>query len=126
MRLLLDTHVLLWWATDSDRLDVEIKRVIDEEEHEAFLSAVSSAEMAIKAALGKLDIPPGLIGTHPGPGFQELPLTSRHAAALAVLPPLHHDPFDRMLVAQAQTEGMVLVTVDPRCRAYDVPVLPTR
>ena len=126
MRLLLDTHVLLWWATASTRLDTDLREVIDDGANDVHLSAVSAAEIAIKSSVGKLEFPLDLLGTEPGSGFTELPLTSRHAAALVELPMLHRDPFDRMLIAQARVEALTFVTADPRCRAYDVPVLPPR
>jgi PIN domain nuclease of toxin-antitoxin system len=126
VRLLLDTHVLLWWATASTRLDADLRDVIDDGANDVHLSAVTTAEIAVKSSVGKLEFPHDLVGTAPGSGFTELPLTSRHAAVLAELPLLHRDPFDRMLIAQARVEGLTFVTVDPRCRAYDVPVLPPR
>jgi PIN domain nuclease of toxin-antitoxin system len=88
-----------------------------------YFSAASIWEMAIKEALGKLKVPEGLVSTMEGRGFLELPVISRHAMVAGALPPHHGDPFDRMLVAQAQSEDMVLVTNDSRIAAYDVPVL---
>lgn len=126
MRLLLDTHVLVWWASADVALPMSVQNELESPENQVFFSAVSTAELAIKTSLGKLQVADRLLGSSPDASFNELPLTSAHAAVLADLPLLHRDPFDRMLVAQALVEGLVLVTVDSRVRAYDVPVLPRR
>lgn len=126
MRFLLDTHVLVWWAEEDEALPSTVRSALADPANDVFFSAVSTAELSIKSALGKLDVAEHLLGTTPDESFAELPLTSRHAAVLAHLPPHHRDPFDRMLVAQALVEGLVLVTVDERVRAYDVPVFPPR
>jgi PIN domain nuclease of toxin-antitoxin system len=118
--VLLDTHVLLWWLTDDDKLADPVRRLIGDGSQDVFVSSVSIAEIAIKSSLGKLapiaDMP-DLIATE---GFTELPLSSVHAAQLADLPWIHRDPFDRMLIAQAQIENLSFVTADDRCRQYDV------
>lgn len=88
-----------------------------------FFSAASIWEMAIKRAKDKLDIPDNLLGTMEQRGFVELPVSARQGLIAGALPPHHRDPFDRMLVAQAQSEGLTLVTHDERIRLYDVPVL---
>lgn len=88
-----------------------------------FFSAVSIWEIAIKRAQGKLDVPGDLLDTMGQRGFIELPVLSRHAIIAGALPPHHRDPFDRMIVAQAQSEGFTVVTRDARIAAYDVPVL---
>jgi PIN domain nuclease of toxin-antitoxin system len=88
-----------------------------------FFSAASIWEMAIKRAQGKLDVPDNLLGTMEERGFAELPVSAQQGLIAGALPPHHRDPFDRMLVAQAQSERMRLVTHDERMRLYDVPVL---
>lgn len=88
-----------------------------------FFSAASIWEIAIKRAQGKLDVPQDLLDTMEQRGFIELPVLSRHAIVAGALPAHHGDPFDRMIVAQAQSEGFTLITNDARIAAYDVPVL---
>jgi PIN domain nuclease of toxin-antitoxin system len=88
-----------------------------------FFSAASIWEIAIKSAQGKLQVPGNLLGTMEQRGFVELPVLSRHAIIAGALPPHHRDPFDRMIVAQAQSEGLTVVTRDERIAAYDVAVL---
>lgn len=121
MRLLLDTHVALWWLADDETLSEEIKQIIDTEA-EAFISAASVWEIAIKQALGKLTGPPDLLDVLDRSGLVGLPIRSRHAGEAGGLPPLHRDPFDRMLVAQARCEGLTLLSRDPQMRRYDVPL----
>jgi PIN domain nuclease of toxin-antitoxin system len=123
VRLLLDTHVVLWWLADDDTLAAEVKETIDTEA-EVFISAASVWEIAIKQALGKLTGPSHLFDILDRSGLVELPVRSRHAAEAGRLPPLHRDPFDRMLVAQARCEGLTLLSRDPQVHRYDVPVRP--
>lgn len=121
MRLLLDTHVVLWWLEDDPGLADDIKAMIDTEV-DVFVSAASVWELAIKQALGKIgpvDLPEQVAGSE----LQELPITSRHALTAGRLPSLHRDPFDRMLVAQAQCEGLTLVTRASEIQKYAVSVL---
>ena len=122
-RLLLDTHVLLWWLGDDHRLGEQARLAIADPANEAVVSAVSGWEIAIKRGLGKLKAPPDLEVHVKAQGFTLLPMTFGHAEQVASLPPLHRDPFDRMLVAQAKAEGLVLVTQDARIKSYDVAVL---
>ena len=118
MRLLLDTHAFLWWCGDDPRLgDVE-RLAIRDGANEVFLSAASVWEMAIKQALGRLQVPERASAAVARLGFESLPIAFAHAEAAAVLPPLHRDPFDRLLVAQARTEGLTLVTRQLPIRAY--------
>jgi PIN domain nuclease of toxin-antitoxin system len=123
MGLLLDTHVVLWWLADDVTLAAKIK---DQLEHEpdVYVSAATIWEVAIKQAIGKLPEPAGLPELIRDSGFAELPISSQHAMTAARLPLIHRDPFDRMLVAQAQDECLTLVTRDPRCQKYDVALLP--
>jgi PIN domain nuclease of toxin-antitoxin system len=122
VKLLLDTHVVLWWRLNSPRLRSEIRKAVGEAEV-AFVSAASAWEAAVKAGLGKLDIPEPFDEAVQAGGFSKLVVEFSHAAAVADLPLHHRDPFDRMLVAQATVEGLTLVTHDPRFRPYRVPVL---
>ena len=119
MRLLLDTHVALWWLTDDETLSDEVKQLIDNEV-EVFISGASVWEISIKQALGKLVGPPDLLDVLDRSGLLELPIRSRHAAEAGGLPLEHRDPFDRMLVAQARCEGLTLLSRDPQMRRYDV------
>jgi PIN domain nuclease of toxin-antitoxin system len=121
VRLLIDTHVVLWWLTDDETLSAEVKQTIDTEA-EVFISAASVWEIAIKQALGKLTGPPDLLDVVADCGLVELPIRSRHAIEAGGLPPLHRDPFDRMLVAQARCDGLTLLSRDPQVRRYDVPL----
>ncbi|HUZ25315.1 MAG TPA: type II toxin-antitoxin system VapC family toxin [Streptosporangiaceae bacterium] len=123
MSLLLDTHVVLWWLADDPSLSEEIKARLDHEP-DVYVSAATVWEVAIKQAIGKLREPADLPERIRGSGFAELPVGSGHAIAAGRLPLLHRDPFDRMLVAQAQCEDLTLVTRDTRCQQYDVAVLP--
>lgn len=122
MKLLLDTHVVLWWTHDSKRLSDAVQELLADPRHEVFLSSVVAWEIAVKRALGKLTVRPGLVAELVQHGASELPVSIAHATAVEALPPHHRDPFDRMLVAQARAEGAVLVSSDEAMRAYDVPV----
>ncbi|HEY7174758.1 MAG TPA: type II toxin-antitoxin system VapC family toxin [Micromonosporaceae bacterium] len=122
MRLLADTHVVLWWLADDARLSDDLKTVLDFEP-DVFVSAATVWEVAIKQATGKLRAPVDLAERVSESGFKELPIQARHAAAAGRLPPIHRDPVDRMLVAQARSEDLMLVTRDANIRRYDVPTL---
>jgi PIN domain nuclease of toxin-antitoxin system len=124
LRLLLDTHALFWALVEPDKLPASLRHVLEEPANIVFASAASTWEMAIKQAAGKVDFPfAALTSELRRASILELPVTIRHAEAAAKLPPLHRDPFDRMLVAQAQTEGLSLVSRDPAVRQYQVTVL---
>jgi PIN domain nuclease of toxin-antitoxin system len=118
MRLLLDTHVLIWWD-EGARLRAEAKRAIREAD-QVYVSAVSGWEIAIKTALGRLRPSRTPADAVAESGFEELPVRLRHAEALGGLRPHHRDPFDRMLAAQALAEGLTLVTRDPAFGPYGV------
>jgi PIN domain nuclease of toxin-antitoxin system len=120
---LLDTHVLIWYLTRPERLDPPAFRAISDPAHDVFVSVASLWEMAIKASLGKLAIPPNLSKTIEESHFTVLPVEEAHAWAILGLPSIHKDPFDRLLVAQATHEGLTLVTRDPHILAYPVATL---
>lgn len=124
MRLLLDTHALLWALSGSGELPASLRDALEDQANMVFVSAASVWEMAIKQARGKLRYPADEVAAAlRRASLLELPVTVRHAEAAASLPPHHRDPFDRMLVAQAQLEGLSLVSRDPAVRRYQVTVL---
>lgn len=124
MKLLLDTHTLLWALLTPERLSKEATRAIAAEESEVFVSIVSPWEMAIAKALGRMDPPDNLEAQLEERRFALLPVSLRHTHVVGTLPHHHRDPFDRMLVAQAQVEGLTIVTVDRLLRRYPVSLLP--
>ena|SRR5271167_58159 len=123
MRLLLDTHVLLWALAESPELARDLRRKIADPSNDVLVSAASVWEIAIKKRLGKLDAPDNLLEVLEASDFSPLFINFVHAAAAGSLPPHHDDPFDRMLIAQAQSEGLILVTADRRLRAYHVELM---
>jgi len=124
LRLLLDTHTLIWWLADDQTLSAEARGAIGDDRNQPFVSAVTAWEIAIKRASGKLDSPSDLEAALDASGLAQLPITVEHALATEVLPFHHRDPFDRMLIAQASVEGLTIVTRDARFAAYRVAVLP--
>lgn len=121
MRVLLDTHVLIWWD-EGARLSREANRAIRDAE-QVYVSAVSGWEIAIKAALGRIHPKRTITEAVAESGFEELPVRLRHAEEIARLPSHHSDPFDRMLVAQARVEGLKLVTRDKPLESYGVKII---
>jgi len=121
-KLLLDTHVFLWWRADDKRLQSAARAAISRADL-VYVSAASVWEAAIKMALGRLQLPDTIEAGVEDSGFEKLPIFFSHAETAAALPGHHQDPFDRMLVAQAVAEGLTLVTHDRRIEPYDVPVL---
>jgi PIN domain nuclease of toxin-antitoxin system len=121
-RLLLDTHIFLWWRGEPSRLSSAVRTRIATADL-VFVSVASAWEAAIKASLGRLELPDTMGAGVLASGFEKLLITFSHAERVAVLPPHHRDPFDRMLVAQAQAEGLTLVTRDRRLEPYDVEIL---
>lgn len=117
MRLLLDTHTFIWW--DDDALPKRVTAAIQAAD-EVYVSAVTAWEIAIKSALGKIAARGTVSDAIADYGFSSLPVTIEHADAIRALPPHHRDPFDRLLVVQAQIEKLAVVTRDPAFRAYEV------
>jgi PIN domain nuclease of toxin-antitoxin system len=121
MRLLLDTHILLWGAIEPERLSLMARALIESPDNEMVFSALSIWEIAIKSGLGRADfrIDAGALRRSLfDNGYAELAVTGAHAATLVGLPPIHKDPFDRMLVAQTIVEGFTLLTSDPTVAKY--------
>lgn len=125
MKCLLDTQLLLWASGDTAKLGKTARKLLSDPRNELLFSAASLWEIAIKTTLGRDDfqVEPrllrrGLIDN----GYTELPVTSQHAASIDALPPLHKDPFDRLLLAQALTEGIALLTTDEKLARYPGPV----
>ena len=125
MKLLLDTHVLLWAAAEPRRLSSAARRMLNDVKHELLFSPASLWEIAIKRGLGRNDfqidsrlLRRGLLDN----GYTELPIISDHVVAIESLPPIHKDPFDRLLVAQATVEGVTLLTVDSKVAQYPGPI----
>ncbi len=122
-RLLLDTHVLLWWLADDPALSAPAREALADPATEPLVSAASVWEIAIKRSLGKLTVPDDLPDRIVREGFAWLPVTGAHAWQVRDLPAHHRDPFDRLLIAQALTERLPIITGDARFDAYRVPVL---
>lgn len=122
MRVLLDTHVLLWWLA-GERLSDEAIEVIGDPTNEVYVSAATVWELSIKRQLGKVDMPEGLVAQCVGDGMRILVIDARHAELAGSLPPHHTDPFDRMLIAQAQLDTLIIVTRDRAFADYGIPVL---
>jgi PIN domain nuclease of toxin-antitoxin system len=123
MRLLLDTHTLLWWLEESPILSAEAYEAIAEPDNDVVVSAATVWELEIKRATGKLEAPGPLVRRITAEKFEPLPITLEHGASAGKLPLHHSDPFDRMLIAQAQIESLTLVTRDPRFAPYAVMTL---
>ncbi len=127
MKLLLDTQCWLWWFAQPERLNEEVITQIDDESNELWLSVASVWEMGIKVAIGKLPLPEPLDSYVSSRmvqlGAQSLSITASHAILASALPLHHRDPFDRMLIAQAIAEDMMLVSADPMFRQYEVSMI---
>ena len=124
MRLLLDTHVFLWAAASPEELEPAARAAIEESANDVIVSAAVAWEIALKVALGKLTVPADPAVWFPARvrslGFQPLDITTAHALAVGGLPDVHRDPFDRIMIAQAQIEGLTFVTRDPINQQYPV------
>ena len=127
MNLLLDTHTFLWWITDAPQLSDKVRELIGDGRNRLYWSAASSWEMAIKYALGRLPLPEApeefLLDDLAKNRIDSLPITDLHALRAGQLPHHHRDPFDRMLIAQAQIESMALLSNDPQCSLYELKVI---
>ena len=124
MRAILDTHVFLWWVLDVPRLSVEARSILQDGANELLFSTASAYELTIKAQSGRLSLPeppdsyvPNRLAAN---AFESLSIELAHALRAGSLPSIHRDPFDRMLVAQAQIEGLPILTADPAIGRYDV------
>ena len=125
MRLLIDTHLLLWAAEGPERLSTEALALMGDQDNQLVFSVASVWEIAIKQGLNRPDFSADASLVRRGlveGGYEELPILAAHAIAVTNLPAIHADPFDRMLIAQAQTEGLLLLTADKRLAAYPGPV----
>ena len=118
MRLLLDTHIVLWWLLADKQLPLLARKLVSDRGNTIFVSAVSIWEIRLKESLGKLSVPADFELRLNAESFEALPLTAKHAHAAGTLPWHHRDPFDRMLVAQAQVEKLQLLTADGVVGAY--------
>jgi PIN domain nuclease of toxin-antitoxin system len=125
MRLLLDSHLLVWFAAMTAKLPSQARPLIEDIGNTLFFSSASIWELTVKHALGREDIPIHPRVLHRGlldNSFQELPISSSHAFGVAALPPIHKDPFDRILIAQAISEDMTLLTSDETIARYNGPI----
>lgn len=125
MKLLLDTHILLWAAGEPDQLSIKAKALIEDPENQLYFSAASLWEIAIKNKLGRVDFKVDLAVLRRNlidNGFEEIAINSAHAIGVDALPNIHKDPFDRMLIAQTAVEGITLMTADSMVAEYPVAV----
>ena len=122
-RLLLDTHVLLWWLADNAELGALARAMIAEPRNDVYVSAASTWEISIKRALGKLAAPGNMDSIVEDEGFEKLSISLFHGEQAGSLPERHKDPFDRMLIAQAQAEGLEIVTSDHKFSRYGIKLI---
>ena len=127
MRVLLDTHTFLWWILDAPKLSADSRRILGDGANDVLFSAVSGYELAYKVNQGRLTLPETphvyVRSRLAASGFGALAIELDHALRAATLPMIHRDPFDRLLVAQAQLEDIPIVTADPAIAQYDVEVI---
>jgi len=123
MRILADSHVLLWWLENPQRVALPARAAIADPANEIYFSAASVWEIVLKVGKGKLRIDGDFVALLEADGFEPLPVTMAHATRALMLPATYGDPFDRMLIAQALVEGLVLATHDSVIAQYDVPVI---
>lgn len=123
MNILLDTHIVLWWLNNDEKLLETHREIISNTDNLSFISAATIWELSIKIKLGKLKIVDNYIDELQQESFFELPISWFHANQVKNLPLIHKDPFDRLLIAQAQIEEMTLLSVDQNIKQYDVRVL---
>ena len=122
-RVLVDTHTFLWWLANDSALGDISRDLLREPRNEVYVSAASIWEISIKCRLGKLKVPPEIDSIVEDEGFIGLPISLYHGSSAGQLPLIHRDPFDRMLVAQAQSEGLVILTADPIFPQYGISTL---
>lgn len=120
--VLLDTHALIWWASEKKKLSRKVQRLLDDDATSVFVSAASAWEIAIKVRLGKLrwDVPESVESYCISQGFELLPVTFAHGERAGSWPHAHGDPFDRMLAAQAERQGIPIATNDPAIKVFGV------
>ena len=121
MRILADTHVIYWAMTRPGELAASARMILENPLNDVLVSAASIWELEIKSKKNKLYLPAGFTEGYKADAFDELPVTWAHAQETSKLPPIHNDPFDRILIAQARVEGLILMTRDHLIRQYDVP-----
>ncbi len=125
MNLLLDTHVLLWWLDDSLKFTQKALKAIEDENNRVFVSTASTWEIAIKKSIGKLNAPNNLEKELKKHYFEVLPIALPHTWRTIQLPFHHRDPFDRLLIAQAQVENLTIVTHDSKLQMYEISLIMT-
>ena len=118
MRYLLDTHVVLWWYLDLPQLEERHRRIIADNANELYVSAAAIWEIEVKRRNGKLDCPPDMMERIKADGFKLLPIMAEHLVPLRTIPPIHTDPFDRIMVCQSIVEKIPLISYDPKVNAY--------
>jgi PIN domain nuclease of toxin-antitoxin system len=127
MKILLDTRTFLWWITQDPRLSAQAAEIIGNGENQVFISATTGWEIAIKTQIGRLILPDEpqrfVLEQLRINSMESLPIEMRHALHISTLPSHHQDPFDRMLIAQAQVEGLPILSADPKIRRYEVTVV---
>jgi PIN domain nuclease of toxin-antitoxin system len=123
-RLLLDTHTLLWWLADDKSLGKKARELIANPDNQVFVSAATTWEIAIKKGKGLLEAPDDIDGIVDDEGFSKLPISLFHGEQAGRLPEIHRDPFDRMLIAQAQAEGLEIITADIEIPKYGIKTIP--
>lgn len=122
-RFLLDTQVFLWWLAGDNRLSAKLTDLIAHPSHQIYVSAATSWEIAIKKGLGKLQAPDNIDKIVEEEGFLRLPIRLYHGDMILKLPGIHKDPFDRMLIAQAMAEKLIIITVDRKFKNYPVEIV---
>lgn len=122
-RLLLDTQVVIWTLEDNERLGSRVRHLIADPQNQVWVSTAAVWELAIKAAKGHIDLPDRLLESIAQTGFQMLDIKPEHALGVLELPPIHNDPFDRLMISQARVERTQLVTSDAQIGQYDVDII---
>ncbi len=123
MKLLLDTHILLWWLTQDLKLSQTETDIITDPDNLVFVSAATAWEIAVKKMIGKLEAPDDLPAALAANNFLELPIAIEHSQKLYKLPLHHHDPFDRIMISQAMSEDLILMTRDTKIALYDIRII---